>query len=154
MIYIASDHVGFELKSQILQSESMKKYELNDLGPYSFEYSDDYVDFAIKVCTRVQSERDAGIESYGILICGSGEGMMIAANKFRGIYAALCDTSKNAVLSKQHNNSNVLVIGAELSAELSIHSLLIPWLDSTFSNLPRHIRRIEKIKNLEEKFYK
>jgi len=150
MTYIASDHAGFSLKTQLIEFMKKSELEIEDLGPFMFEYSDDYVDYAIKVCEKVQKNSN----DLGILICASGEGMMITANKFRNIYAAFCQTGKQAVLSKEHNNSNVLVLSNEQDAELVFKTIILPWLKTEFSNIQRHVRRIEKIKKLEDKFYK
>jgi len=151
MIYIASDHAGFANKTQILEYFKNSKFEIKDLGPYVYEYSDDYVDYAKKVCERIQKDP---AESKGILICASGEGMSITANKFKGIYAALCRSSKDAVLSRQHNDTNVLVLASNENAELLYKTIILPWLETEFSNAKRHQRRIEKIKSIEDKFYK
>lgn len=151
MIYIASDHAGFKNKTQLLEYFKESKFEIKDLGPFVYEYSDDYVDYAKKVCERIQSDSS---NSKGILICASGEGMSITANKFKGIYAALCNSSKDAVLSRQHNDTNVLVLASTENPEILYKTIVVPWLESEFSKASRHQRRIDKIKQLEEKFYK
>lgn len=151
MIYLASDHAGFATKTLLTEYLKNSSHEYRDLGPFVYEYSDDYVDYATKVCEKVQSDLQ---NSKGILVCGSGEGMMITANKYRNIYAALCNSSREAVLSRQHNNTNVLVISQTDNPELIYKTIVVPWLETEFSNAQRHIRRIEKIKKLEDKFYK
>lgn len=143
-IWIGSDHAGVELKLAI--GEAIRKdYEIQDVGPFDAT-SVDYPDYAKKVGEAVAKNKD----TLGILICGSGIGMSIAANKISGIRAALVTSVETAKLSKQHNNANVLCLGARTTApDLAIEITKV-WLETKFEG-DRHQRRIDKITNLETK---
>ena len=104
-IYIASDHAGFKLKNNILSKFSKNK-KIIDLGPNS-SISVDYPDYAKKLSKKIASDKS----SFGILICGSGMGMAITANKIKNVRAALCYSNKNTKLSRLHNNANILTLG-------------------------------------------
>ncbi|MEI6886626.1 MAG: RpiB/LacA/LacB family sugar-phosphate isomerase [bacterium] len=147
MVYIASDHAGFKLKQELVEVFKKLEIEYKDLGPFSFDPLDDYPDFAYELSKTVVKE-----SSKGILICKSGIGMSICANKVRGIYAALCETNLEAIKSREHNNSNVLVLNDNDNDSLIVYNDLVkPWLETEFaSNEERHVRRIEKIKAIEE----
>jgi ribose 5-phosphate isomerase B len=139
---IASDHAAFELKSFI--AEYLKKgHEVVDFGPESQERAVDYPDFARSVCKSVLR----GETELGILLCGTGIGMSIAANKYRGIRAALCFFPEMAVLARRHNHANVLVLGGRLMG-----SELAAWTVDAFLSTAqeggRHARRVEKIELL------
>ncbi|HNR79836.1 MAG TPA: ribose 5-phosphate isomerase B [Mesotoga sp.] len=139
---IASDHAAFELKFFI--AEYLKKgHEVIDFGPESPERSVDYPDFARRVCKSVLS----GETEFGILLCGTGIGMSMAANKYRGIRAALCLFPEMAALARKHNHANVLVLGGRLMG-----SELAAWTVDTFLSTVqeggRHTRRVEKIESL------
>lgn len=141
-IGIASDHAGYELKSAIIKKFlKSKKYQFVDYGTNSSELSVDYPDFANKLCNHLTK----GDVVFGILICGSGVGVCIAANRFKKIRAALCFDSKIAKLSRQHNDANVLCLGARLvkSQDLAIKLIKI-FLETKFEG-GRHNKRIEKI---------
>ena len=107
-IIIASDHAGFDLKQHIIKLFK-KNTKFRDMGPFSDE-SVDYPDFAVKVCEIIEKERN----KKGVLICGSGIGMSMVANRFPHIRAALCSSEKMAKLSRQHNDANILVLGSRL----------------------------------------
>lgn len=116
-IFLASDHAGFRMK-QFLKEKLSEKYsgqiELIDLGPTD-ETSVDYPDFAKKVASEVQKAWFAGVETTaGILVCGSGQGIAMAANRFKGVRAALCWDKVSARLSREHNNANILAVGGRL----------------------------------------
>ncbi|QTA38224.1 ribose 5-phosphate isomerase B [Thermosipho ferrireducens] len=142
---IGSDHAGYELKEKLKEYLTQKNIEIEDVGPYSTE-SVDYPDFALKVAELVKK----GEVDYGILICGTGIGMSIAANKVSGIRAALCVIPEMGSLARKHNNANVLVLPGRL-----IGYELATWIVSEFLNTSfeggRHERRVNKIKMLEEK---
>lgn len=144
-IYIASDHGGFELKTKL--KNSFLDRNIIDLGANSFEPEDDYPDYAEKLCERVLASKD----SVGILICKTGIGMSIAANKFKGIFAALCFTANHAEKAKAHNNANVLCLDA-LILEEEVHLEIVKrFLETKFDPLvSRHKRRVDKIKKFEE----
>lgn len=136
-IYIASDHAGFQLKSHIIKS--LAEYKVEDLGCYS-EESVDYPDCANKLVEKLTDESG----QFGILICGSGVGISIAANRHKHIRAALCYNEEIAALARKHNNANVIVFGARfISAEMALSSLQT-FLSTEFEG-GRHKKRISKL---------
>ena len=137
-IYIASDHAGFKLKSYILSKFANKK-KLIDLGPKS-NISVDYPDYAKKVSNRVKSKKS----DVGILVCGSGTGMAISANKKKGIRAAVCYNLKSTRLSRQHNDANIIAIGSRLTKKNTAFKLVSVFLKTKFEG-GRHQRRVKKI---------
>ena len=144
MFAIASDHGGFVMKAQIIAHLQSRGIEIADLGCYS-EDSVDYPEYAAKLCKAIR----AGEYERGILVCGTGIGMSIAANKFSGIRATLCGDCFSAEMSRQHNNSNVLCLGGRvLGQELALRITDI-WIDTPFSGLEKHERRLGMIAGLE-----
>ena len=137
-IYIASDHAGFKLKSSILSKFSKKK-KIIDLGPNS-SISVDYPDYAKKLSKKIASDKG----SFGILICGSGMGMAITANKIKNVRAALCYSNKNTKLSRLHNNANIITLGERLISKNKAINLIKIFLRTKFEG-GRHLRRIKKI---------
>ena len=137
-IFIASDHAGFRLKSTII-SKLTKIQKIIDLGPFS-NNSVDYPDFAKKLSKKVSLNKG----SFGILICGSGMGMAIAANKTKNIRAALCYSKKNTKLSRLHNNANIITLGERLIDKNKAISLIKIFLSTKFEG-GRHLRRVKKI---------
>lgn len=145
-ISIGSDHAGFELKEKIKKYLLELDHEYEDFGTNSTE-SVDYPDFALKVAESVaKKECDRGI-----LICGSGLGMSMAANKVPGIRAALCCNAEMARLSREHNDANVLTIGARLIDENTAKEIVRVWLTTDFAG-NRHLGRINKIRDIERKY--
>ena len=134
-IFIASDHAGYSLKNSIIS----KFKKINDLGPKSKD-SVDYPDFAKKLSKKVASNKG----SFGILICGSGMGMAITANKIKNIRAALCYSAKNTKLSRLHNNANIITLGERLINKNKAISLIKIFLSTKFEG-GRHLRRVKKI---------
>ncbi|MCD6102198.1 MAG: ribose 5-phosphate isomerase B [Candidatus Cloacimonetes bacterium] len=143
-IIIASDHAGYKLKKSLIEFLD-KKYSVKDFGTDS-EESVDYPDFGFSASEKVaQGEFDRGI-----LICGTGIGMSIVANKVKGIRAALCNSVEIAKLSRQHNDANILVLaGRFMNKDLAVE-IVKTWLNTEF-NGGRHKRRIDKIKYFEMK---
>tara|TARA_B100000579_G_scaffold205441_1_gene167909 strand:+ start:129 stop:551 length:423 start_codon:yes stop_codon:yes gene_type:complete len=137
-IFIASDHAGYNLKNSIISNFS-KKLKIRDLGPKKKD-SVDYPDFAKKLSKKVTANKG----SFGILICGSGMGMAIAANKTRNIRAALCYSIKNTKLSRLHNNANIITLGERLINKNKAFSLIKIFLRTKFEG-GRHLRRVKKI---------
>ena len=137
-IFIASDHAGYNLKQRIISKYSKSK-KIIDLGPNN-KNSVDYPDFAKKLSKKVASNK----ESFGILICGSGTGMAIAANKMKNIRAALCYSKKNTKLSRLHNNANIITLGERLIDKNKAFSLINIFLSTKFEG-GRHLRRVKKI---------
>ena len=134
-----SDHGGLEYKEKILEFLKNKGYETIDEGTYSKE-SCDYPEFARKVANLVAEKK----ADRGILICGSGIGMSIAANKVKGIRAALCSETTSARLSREHNNSNILCLGQRLIGETMAFEIVETWLNTEFAG-GRHQHRIDII---------
>lgn len=141
-IAIGSDHAGFELKEAIKQFLLSSNCEAIDVGAYSTE-SVDYPDYASKIGDMVSH----GKVAKAILICATGIGMSIAVNRFPRVRGALCDNTFTASLSRQHNDANVLVLGARITAKDLAQEIVKVWLDTPFSG-GRHSRRIDKIEKL------
>ncbi|MEA5151154.1 MAG: ribose 5-phosphate isomerase B [Oscillospiraceae bacterium] len=142
MIAIGSDHGGFELKKAVMAHLDKRGLEYKDYGTYS-EASCDYPDYAKAVAKAVAS----GECDRGILICGTGIGVSITANKTRGIRAALCGDCFSAEATRAHNDANVLALGARVTGEGLALKIVDIFLDTPFSNDERHIRRISKIED-------
>ncbi len=140
LIPIASDHAGFELKEKLVEYLKSLGYAPDDMGSKDGTKSDDYPDYAHPLASRVES----GEVKRGILLCGSGVGMDIAANRHANVRAALAWEPEIGALSRQHNNSNVLVLPARFITEDNAKETLKLWLTTEFDG-GRHERRIEKI---------
>ena len=137
-IFIASDHAGYKLKNSVIAKFSKTK-KIVDLGAKS-THSVDYPDFAKKLSKKVASNRG----SFGILICGSGMGMAITANKTKNIRADLCYSIKNTKLSRLHNNANIITLGERLINKSKAINLIKVFLRTKFEG-GRHLRRVRKI---------
>ncbi len=133
--FIASDHRGVKLKQEIKEH-----FSLIDVGPFSDKIKVDYPDYAKKVCKDVLK-----FKSKGILICGSGLGMSIAANKIKGIRAALCNDEKMAEMSRLHNAANVLCLGSDFVKSKKAIKIVKKFLTTDFSHDERHKKRIRKL---------
>lgn len=138
-IYAGSDHGGFALKNTLIKKIQELGHQVEDLGTNSID-SCDYPDYAHAVAEKVLAEKD----SKGLLICGSGIGISIAANRHRGIRAALCQSGLEAVLSRNHNNANILVLGARIVGEALAVDILEKFLSAEFEG-GRHASRVDKI---------
>ncbi|MCF7796308.1 MAG: ribose 5-phosphate isomerase B [Lentisphaeria bacterium] len=139
---IGSDHAGFEAKQELIPFLTNEGHTVIDLGCNSAD-SVDYPDFAVMVAKSVQS----GESDLGILICGTGIGMSITANKVLGIRAALCTSIAHAELSRQHNNANILCLGARLQSAQEQMDITLAFLNAEFEG-QRHARRVDKIHDL------
>jgi ribose 5-phosphate isomerase B len=138
-ILIGSDHAGFQLKTILKGVMEQDGLQVVDVG-CAAETSCDYPDFARLLCERIQS----GEATRGILICGTGLGMSMAANRFKGIRAALCTSEYHARMSRAHNDANVLIIGGRVTgADMAVY-ILRTWLETRFEG-GRHQRRIDRI---------
>jgi len=138
-IYIASDHAGFNLKKAII-NKFEKKINFKDLGSYNSEKSVNYPVYAHKVCLKVVKKKS----NIGVLVCGSGMGMAMAANKHKKIRAALCYSIKNAKLSRLHNDANVITLGSRLTNKKKAFNCLNVFLNTEFAG-GRHNKRVKKI---------
>ncbi|NGP76990.1 ribose 5-phosphate isomerase B [Balneolaceae bacterium YR4-1] len=144
IIPIASDHAGFEAKEKVKKMLEDMGHMPVDFGTHS-EDSVDYPDFAVQVAQKV----DEGEHEQGILICGSGQGMCMTANKFKNVRAALVYNEKTAALTRQHNNANLLCLPGRELDEDDLKAILKAWFDSDFEG-GRHERRVKKIHSLTE----
>lgn len=147
-IYIASDHAGFYLKKELIKYLGIKGYEVEDCGAYEMDEEDDYPDFVIPCASRVARSKPG--EAVGIVIGGSGNGEAIAANKVKGIRAAVYNSGSHfiAKAAKEHNNANILALGARFITPDEAKRAVTVWLESEFEG-GRHERRIEKIAKIE-----
>ena len=143
-IAIGSDHAGYEMKSYLIDKLEKQGYDIVDCGTNSRD-SVDYPDFAGAVCRLIVSKE----VEYGILICSTGIGISIAANKIHGIRAALCHTEFSARMARQHNNANVLALGGTVFGKNLALSIAEVFLAEPFSRGERHIRRITKMMSFE-----
>jgi len=138
-ISVGSDHGGYDLKQLIVARLQEQGHEIDDAGCRSAE-SVDYPDFAETVCAKVRS----GVCDLGILICGTGIGMSIAANRYRDIRAALCHDAFTARMSREHNNANILCIGARVIGQEVALDMVREWLEAQFAG-DRHQLRLDKL---------
>lgn len=143
-IVIANDHRGAKLKNIIVKHLEKNNYSVEDIGTNN-NISVDYPKYAFELCKKI-IEKDA---DFGILICGTGIGMSIAANKVKGIRCANVHNNLEAKLSKEHNNANVIAISSNLNA-LKAKKMVDTFLKTSFSNEERHLNRIKLIENYEE----
>ncbi|MBI3602801.1 MAG: ribose 5-phosphate isomerase B [Candidatus Omnitrophica bacterium] len=148
-IFVGADHRGFELKKKVIGALEHKGHEVIDVGAHTQGEVCDYPQFSYEVATQVAKNPD----SRGILVCMSGIGHSIAANKVPGAYAALCYNKEAAALSRQHNNANILVVGSKFVPEAELLEIVKVWLSSSFEG-ERHLRRTEQIKKIEREFLK
>ena len=143
-IAIGSDHAGFGLKEDLLEHLKGLNHDIVDCGTYNTE-SVDYPDFGEKVSSMVS----AGEVERGILICGTGLGMSMVANKFPNVRAALCNDLFSAKMSRLHNDANVLVLGGRIIGKDLAAEIVRTWMSTAFEG-ERHMRRLNKIKKIEE----
>ncbi len=143
-IAIGSDHRGYHLKEQIVAMLRGKGHEVDDAGACGTE-SVDYPDFAAMVAKKVSQ----GAAERGVLICGTGIGMAICANKFRGVRAAPCNDEVTAEISRRHNDLNVLCLSGDMLSPRAVERIVEAWFSTPFEG-GRHERRVEKIRELED----
>lgn len=148
-ISIACDHAALELKNSLCKRLIEKGYDVKDFGIY-VEGAVDYPDYAIKVAESVAS----GETDRGILICGTGIGMSIAANKVKGIRCALCSDTFSAKATREHNDANILAFGERVIGAGLANEIVDVFLSTEFSAEPRHIKRISKVTAIENKYFK
>lgn len=146
-VAIASDHAGFELKNELGKHIREVGHEVVDLGAHVFDPQDDYPDFAALAARTVS---DASVER-AVLICGSGVGASIAANKVKGARAGLCHDTYSAHQGVEHDDMNILVLGSRTIGPALAEDLVKTFLGATFSGDARHVRRLEKVKVLDER---
>lgn len=144
-IAIAADHGGFPLKGSLAQMIRGMGHEVLDLGAHEFDSDDDYPDFARYVGQAIQH----GQAERGIILCGSGVGATVAANKMKGVRAAICHDAYSAAQGVQHDDMNVLCLGARIIGESLAKVLVEAFVGATFSGEERHHRRLEKVEAIE-----
>lgn len=147
LIYIAADHRGFKLKEILKTYIKSVGYEVYDLGNNHYDENDDYPIFAKLVSEKIQAD-PAGAR--GVLICGSGVGVDIVANKFDRVRSVLAISTDGAVASKIDDDTNILSIAADFMDEEIAKKTLAAWLATNFVDIPKHKRRLEEIKEIEE----
>ncbi|MEI6477836.1 MAG: RpiB/LacA/LacB family sugar-phosphate isomerase [bacterium] len=145
VVYLGSDHGGFAQKARLLEALQADGCEVVDCGGYTPDAGDDYPDFAAKVGEEVSRNSEAR----GILLCRSGEGMEMAANKIKGIRAALAWNTKVAEETRKDNDANVLVMPSDFVSEEETLAMARVFLATEFSNEERHVRRLQKLHALE-----
>ncbi len=145
-IYLGSDHAGFELKTHLLRSLAEQGHDVHDVGPAEFDEADDYPPYCIETGRRVVA--DPG--SLGVVIGGSGNGEQMAANTVAGIRAALVWSEETATLSREHNDAQIVAIGARMHTTEEATALVTAFVDTPFSQDPRHAHRIEQMTRYEE----
>jgi ribose 5-phosphate isomerase B len=144
-VYLGSDHAGFELKTFLVQHLTNLRHDVVDVGPYVFDPDDDYPPFCIEAARRVVA--DPG--SLGVVIGGSGNGEQISANKVLGCRAALAWSTETARLAREHNDAQVVGIGARMHAPAEAAEIVETFLATPFSGGDRHVRRIKLISDFE-----
>jgi len=144
-IHIATDHAGLELSHYLVEQLTAEGHEVFDHGPTSFDPLDDYPSFCINAALAVTRDLSAGVAALGIVLGGSGNGEQIAANKVRGIRAALAWNLDTAKLARSHNDANVVAVGARQHEQGEVLELIRAFIAEPFSNDERHQRRIGKI---------
>ncbi len=146
-VFIGADHAGFELKKAIIEHLMTKGHKVVDVGAKSLEHEDDYPMYAYGVAVKVLGE-DNSDEAHGVLICGSGQGMSIAANRVRGIRAALVWSLESAKTAKRDDNANVLVLPAKFIDEDEAIAAVDAWINTAFDADTKYQRRLDQIEEL------
>jgi ribose 5-phosphate isomerase B len=147
MIYLASDHAGFELKEKIKEYLASLGKEFQDLGPDQLDPEDDFPDYSVPVAKKVAAEG-----ATGILVCGTGQGTALAANKIKGVRAYPAWDEYTAEHARENGDANILALGARTIDEKTAKNLVKIFLETPFSDKEKYVRRVEKIKNLESSF--
>jgi len=146
MIYLGSDHAGYELKQEVARLLRAAGQDVTDLGALDLDPDDDYPDYAFAVGQAVADNPDA----MGILACGSAQGVCIAANKVKGVRAVAVDNVEDAVRTREHNDANILCLSGWNLEEEDLAPILDAFLSTEFTGEERHLRRIGKITDYEE----
>jgi ribose 5-phosphate isomerase B len=146
-IHIGSDHAGLELKAELVKHLTANGHEVTDHGPHEYDALDDYPDFCIPAAEAVAKDPT----SLGIVLGGSGNGEQMAANKVKGTRAALAWSIETAKLARDHNNANIIAVGGRMHEISFVKEIIDAFIASPFSNDERHVRRIKKISDFENK---
>ena len=145
-VSIGADHAGFDMKKQLIGFIEKLGHTVHDVGTFEPGKPDDYPDYAILVAHDLR----AGVAERGILVCGSGVGVSVAANKFHDIRAGLCHDHYSAHQGVEHDNMNVLVLGARIIGQMLAEDATQAFLAANFTGEERHVRRLAKIKEIEQ----
>lgn len=146
IVYLGADHGGFELKENLKKYLTELGYELDDMGAHTLNPNDDYTDFVFPVAQKVAQDP----QNRGIVIGRSGQGEAIAANKLKGIRAAVCFSEEMAKRTRDHNNSNILSLGADFINTETAKRIVKVFLETPFSGEERHVRRLKKIEEISK----
>lgn len=149
-VHVATDHAGLDFKNTLIKHLEIQGHEVVDHGAHSYDPQDDYPEFVISAAEAVSADQQAGAKALGVVFGGSGNGEQIAANKVRGIRAALVWNEDTARLARQHNDANVISIGARQHQEDEVLRFIDLFVAEPFSSEERHIRRIGQIADYEQ----
>jgi ribose 5-phosphate isomerase B len=144
-ISIGADHAGYEMKQELIEFVKQQGHTVHDVGTFDPGKPDDYPDYATLVADDIRS----GNADRGILVCGSGVGVSVAANKYKGIRAGLCHDHYSAQQGVEHDDMNVLVLGARIIGPMLAQDAAAAFLNAKFSGEERHVRRLDKVKGIE-----
>jgi ribose 5-phosphate isomerase B len=145
-ISIGADHAGYDMKQHLAEYIRKLGHQVHDVGTFEPGKPDDYPDYAVLVAQDIRS----GAAERGILVCGSGVGVSVAANKFKGIRAAMCHDHYSAHQGVEHDDMNVLVLGARIIGQMTAEDATEAFLKANFSGEERHLRRLNKVKGIEQ----
>jgi ribose 5-phosphate isomerase B len=145
-VYIGADHRGFQLKEKLENWLKEKKYAVSDMGAYKLDKSDDYTLYAEKVALMVRDN----VGSRGVLLCGSGVGVDVVANKFDGVRSSIGKTAEQVKAGRKDDDMNVLVIAADFTKEVEAKKMIKTFLKTKYEKLARHEKRLEEISRIEE----
>jgi ribose 5-phosphate isomerase B len=145
-ISIGADHAGYDMKADLINVIEKLGHSVHDVGTFEPGKPDDYPDYAARVAEDIRS----GNAERGVLVCGSGIGVSVAANKFKGIRAGLCNDHYSAHQGVEHDDMNVLVLAARVIGPMVAQEAVQAYLNAKFSNEERHLRRLNKVKGIEQ----
>ncbi len=146
-IYIISDHGGFNLKKYLADSLNRDGLDINDLGPFEYNIADDYPDYVPLLAETINN-------GFGVVICKNGVGVSMLANKYRGVRAALVNTPEQAKTARTDDNANIIALPADFIDEQTALQCVKTFVETSFSNDERHIRRLKKVENIENNNFK
>jgi ribose 5-phosphate isomerase B len=149
-ISIGADHAGYDMKQELIQFVEQQGHTVHDVGTFEPDKPDDYPDYATLVAEDIRS----GNAERGILVCGSGVGVSVAANKYKGIRAGLCHDHYSAHQGVEHDDMNVLVLGARIIGPMMAQDAAQAFLNAKFSGEDRHVRRLNKVKDIEKEEFR
>lgn len=144
-IYLGADHAGFKLKTQLSEHLHHSGYEIEDVGAKTLDEDDDYPRFAYAIAAKILGGED---DDRGVLICGSGQGMSMAANRVNGVRAALAWDVRSATAAREDDNANVLVLPARFVTDYAAFEMVDAWLAAKFKSDPKYLRRLDELEEL------